>query len=94
MTLEDRLEHIEDNLHALATQHIALMEICTVMLPWITLSRGDMEKILTIAYDAAAKRTEEEQHSSAFQADVRHWLDALSSRILSLKPEIAKLPDA
>ena len=84
MDTEDRLEAIEDNLHALAAQHIALMEICKVILPFVRLSQRDMEKALTIAYDAAATRMEEEEHSSAFQADARHWLDYLSSQLLFL----------
>lgn len=84
MDTEERLEAIEDNLHALAAQHIALMEICKVILPFVRLSQGDMEKALTIAYDAAATRMEAEEHSTAFQADARHWLDYLSSQLLFL----------
>lgn len=82
MCIEKRLNALEDAHRALAAQHTALIEMCKIMLPFISADPVYLRNVLTISYDTIGKLMEESGQDDEYQADVRRWFDVLSRRVL------------
>ena len=82
MSIEKRLDALENAHLALSAQHTALIEICKIMLPFISADPAYLQSVLTVAYDTIDKLMEESGQDEEHQADVRRWFDILSCRVL------------
>lgn len=80
MTIEDRLEQLEDAHRALAAQHTALLETCKYMLPLIQADPATLRSTLVAIYDSS-NRHMADSYDADFRRDVRLWIDVLSAAI-------------
>lgn len=80
MTIEDRLDQLEDAHRALAAQHTALLETCKYMLPLIQVDPATLRSTLVAIYDSSNNHMRA-GYDADFQRDVRLWIDVLSSAI-------------
>jgi len=85
MTIEERLNQLEDAHRALAAQHTALLETCKYMLPLINADPGVMRTTLLALYDGSNQHMSHAGHDAEFQRGVREWLDVLSAAILAVE---------
>jgi hypothetical protein len=74
-----RLTQLEDAHRALAAQHTALLEVCRAILPLIPAPPALVQQALVEVYDRTNVGMAQSGMDSAYQADVRRWLDALSA---------------
>lgn len=84
VTLDDLSTELDELRHAhraLAAQHLALQTVCRTVLPFIAYAPA-LKARLTAAYDATNAVLDEQGQDEAYQADVRRWLDTLSSELL------------
>ena len=82
MSTEKRLDALENAHLTLLAQHTALIEICKIMLPFISADPAYLRSALTVAYDTIGKLMEENGQDEEYQADVRRWFDVLSRGVL------------
>lgn len=80
MTIEDRLDQLEDAHRALAAQHTALLETCKYMLPLIQADPATLRSTLVAIYDSSNQHMAD-GYDADFRRDVRLWIDALSAAI-------------
>lgn len=80
MTIEERLNQLEDAHRALAAQHTALLETCKYMLPLIPADPAVLRSSLVALYDSSNQRMAD-GYDEEFQRDVRQWVDILSIAI-------------
>jgi hypothetical protein len=84
MTIEDRLEQLEEAHRALAAEHTALLEICKIMLPLIPADPVRLGGMLTITHDTISSLMQERGIDAEYQSAVRKAFDILSARILGV----------
>lgn len=83
MTIEERLDALEDAHRALSAQHTALLNICRVIFPVIPIPSELARSQLTLVYDMNNRQMEEHGFDDEYSDAVRRWIDVLSSAILS-----------
>lgn len=84
MTIEERLDQLEDAHRALAAEHTALLEICKIMLPLIQPDLVRLRGVLTITHDTLSELMQAHGQDTEYQADVRRAFDVLAARILGV----------
>jgi len=92
MTLEDRIDRLEDAHRALAAQHTALMQVCRVMLPLIAADPAMVSRMLLAAYDSSNEHMDTDGMDDEYQALLREAIDLLSEPILAAANIRARRP--
>lgn len=82
MEIEERMEKIEDAHRAMAAQHMALQQICLVMLPLISAPEPLIRNVLLLAYDNLTECMDNNGIDGIYQQDARAKIDALIAVIL------------
>ena len=85
MTIEERLNQLEDAHRTLAAQHTALLETCKYVLPLISADPAILRTTLLALYDRSNQHMSDAGHDEEFQIVVREWLDVLSAAILAVE---------
>lgn len=83
MSIEERLNKLEDAHRSLAAQSDALIAIVRVMLPLIPANPAMVRRVLTGAYDITGEHMDKHCMDDEYQCDVRHWIDVFSGAILT-----------
>ena len=85
MNIIERLERLESAHRAMAAQHIALLSISKMFIPFINVSPCSMQQLTTKMYDVLNEQMDEQKHDLEFQEMVRDEIDELIVQILSSK---------
>lgn len=82
MSLNVRLNTLENAHRALAARHEALLTCCRVMLPFIKVESSVKQRLMTSAYDAINAHMDMAMHDDEYQQLVRSAFDEIAGSIL------------
>lgn len=89
MNIIERLNALENAHRALAAQHLALISISKVLMPFINVAPCSVQLLSTKVYDALNEQMDEHAHDPAFQEAVRDCADDLIALILNTHQALA-----